>query len=337
MRRLLALSVLFAIALVAPVVGIASPASAANGSGGVILTGPPAVITARTATFTFDPTVLGRTCVLDSVAVECSTSPWTTSALGIGRHTLTVTGNRETQLPCIPLPPPGGCLPQPPIFTPVNDQWDWTVASPPTASLTAPTNPVQPRTTATLAWKATAAAGAPAVTGVELSTRRAGTNGVFGSPTTKTFSTATTKTTSSLKAGYTDCFRVRATDASGTVGPWSTERCTTLPLGSRAMAHSKGWTRKGGAMTAKSAHRTLTKAGVRAGRIGIVATTCRNCGKVQVRLGSKVIGTVNLHSTSTRPHRILLLPAFTPRSGKLVLTTTSKRMVRIEGVAILPH
>ena len=84
-------------------------------------------------------------------------------------------------------------------------------------------------------------------------------------------------------------------------------------------------------------HRTLSKAGVRASHVGIVATTCRTCGKVKVRIGSKVIGTINLHSTRTKHRRLLLLPAFAPRSGKLVLTTTSKRKVQIDGVVISPR
>jgi hypothetical protein len=338
MRRLFALPALFTIALLVPLAAVMPPASAANDAGPIILSGPDAVTTRTTASFTFDPSIQDRLCTLDAVRVDCSANPWTPT-LGTGNHELTVTGTQVTPTP--PICDAAGCIIAPPAYNPVSDHWGWKIVSPPAASLTAPAKPFQLGTSATLSWRTTTATGAPAVSRVELSSRRAGTNGTFGTPTTRTFTPTTTKAAAALKSGYTSCFRVRAIDASGTAGPWSAERCVSVPLDDRAMTTSKGWRQtratsayKSTLTTAKSARRTLSKTGIRAARVGIVATTCRTCGKVTVKIGTKVIGTINLHSATTKHRRMLLLPAFTPRTGKLTLTTTSKRMVQIDGVAV---
>lgn len=339
MRRSFALPALFAIALLAPLLGIASPASAENDSGPIILTGPNAVTTDTTATFTFTnpETVQGQQCSLDGgAAFSCPTIPWTTPVLAIGAHKLSVNGSTNLIGTCVPLI---GCLPG----LPVSDEWDWQVIAPPTASLTAPSAPVQLSSRATVSWRTSVGAGNPAVASVQVSHRRAGINGAFGTPTTQTFAVATRSTSVSLRRGYTDCFKVRATDTAGNVGPWSPQRCTASPLDDRALTASKGWKRtkatsayRSTLTTAKSARRTLSKTGVRAARVGLVATTCRTCGKVTIKIGTKVVGTINLRSATTRHHRLLLLPAFTPRTGKLTLTTTSRKMVRIDGVAVSP-
>jgi len=317
--------------------GTYSPASAENDSGPIILTGPNAVTTDTTATFTFTSpeTVQGQQCSLDGGATfSCPTIPWTTPVLAIGVHKLTVNGSTNLIGTCVPLL---GCLPG----LPVTDDWDWRVIAPPTASLRAPSMPVQLPSRATVSWRTGAGAGNPAVANVQVSHRRAGINGAFGTPTTQTFPVATSSTSVSLRRGYTDCFKVRATDTTGNVGPWSPERCTASPLDDRALTASKGWKRTKATSaynstltTTKSARRTLSRTGIRAARVGVVATTCRTCGKVTVKIGTKVIGTINLHSATTKHRRVLLLPAFTPRTGKLTLTTTSKQMVQIDGVAV---
>lgn len=343
MRHRFAVPALFATALIVPLLA-ASPAPAQTGHGHIIASGPDAVTAKTSATFTFNDwylgdQVAGRSCTLDNVPIDCRANPWTTPTLDVGPHHLMVTAVEFTNPP--PLCDPTGCTQLPPTSTPVDDHWDWTVVAPPTASLTAPAKPFQLGSSATLSWRTTIATQAPPVSGVQLSSRRAGANGTFGTPTTRTVAAPATRATANLKPGDTDCFRVRATDASGTIGPWSPERCVSLPLDDRAMTASKGWKRTKSSSaynstltTARSARRTLSGAIVRVARVGVVATTCRSCGKVTVKIGTKTIGTINLRSATTRHRQLLLLPAFAPRSGKLTLTTTSTQMVQIDGLAL---
>ena len=80
----------------------------------------------------------------------------------------------------------------------------------------------------------------------------------------------------------------------------------------------------------------LTRTGVVAKRISIVATTCSTCGSVRVYWGSTLLRTISLHSSTTINKRVISVTTFTSaRSGTLsVRVYGSGKKVIVDGVAV---
>lgn len=89
-------------------------------------------------------------------------------------------------------------------------------------------------------------------------------------------------------------------------------------------------------MLTKKKGATLKRGGARLARVGIVATTCKKCGKADVFVGSTKIGRITLRRAGSTSHRqVLMLPAFSARSGKIkIKVVTRDQQVRIDGVVI---
>ena len=179
--------------------------------------------------------------------------------------------------------------------------------------------------------------------------RRARWDGAFGTSVTWLSATAVTSKTFTAWSGYTYCFRVRARAASGRIGPMSHETCTAIPLDDRSLSRSSGWTTG----TSSSFYRStylrssiygakLTRTGVEAHRIALVATTCPTCGSVQVYWGSTLLRTINLYSATTVNRKLLAVKTFIStwgdpqvRRGTLTIKVISSgKKVLIDGVAI---
>ncbi|MCY7373635.1 MAG: DUF1906 domain-containing protein [Spirochaetaceae bacterium] len=145
-----------------------------------------------------------------------------------------------------------------------------------------------------------------------------------------------------MKAGYTYCVSVRARNRAGQLSAWTGSRCLSRALDDRRLAASAGWrTRSGGmyyggtfrATTVKGA--TLTRIGAKLKRIGVVATTCRVCGVVNVLVDGKKVGRLDLAAPSTRRRQVLMLPAFTRQSGTItVKVRSSGKRVQIDGIVV---
>ncbi len=206
---------------------------------------------------------------------------------------------------------------------------------PPTPALTSPAGGVSTTAAQPVAW--TPVAGA--VHDVRVRTAR--WNGSFGSPVIGWTGVAGSRVSHATAPGGTYCYSVRARNAAGASG-WSGERCVTAPLDQTALAASKGWrTTKGSAYVGGSALSTkkkgarLTRTGARLQRVGVVATSCGKCGKVDVFVGSRKIGRINLKASGTHHKKVYLLPGFSPRSGTVKLkVVTRKRLVRIDALVI---
>jgi hypothetical protein len=154
---------------------------------------------------------------------------------------------------------------------------------------------------------------------------------------------ATTATTQTLtgKPGTEYCVSVRARDHAGNVSGWSADRCQVVPLDDRTLSRTKGWvlatpasaylrtlttsTKKGG---------TLKLAGAHAKQIALLVTTCAKCGNVEILLNGKRFKTVHTHSSSTRNQVLVIEPAFSARTTSIQLTTTSHKVVKIDGLSI---
>ena len=80
---------------------------------------------------------------------------------------------------------------------------------------------------------------------------------------------------------------------------------------------------------------TLHVSSARVKRVGIVATTCRKCGKVAVLVGGKRIGTINLHATAMHKRVLLMLPKFSRRHADVTLKVRSSGLkVQIDALAV---
>ena len=145
-----------------------------------------------------------------------------------------------------------------------------------------------------------------------------------------------------LISGWTYCFSFRARDAVGNVSAWTTDRCTAAPLDDRGLKASTGWVRSRGARyylgtatRTATVGRTLTRKGVAARRIELVATTCPGCGNVGVYFRGHLLRRINLHAAHSHNRQVINVATFRAiRWGTLVLRSLSNRRVIIDGVAV---
>jgi hypothetical protein len=93
--------------------------------------------------------------------------------------------------------------------------------------------------------------------------------------------------------------------------------------------------------TLKSSTRgaSLIRRNVRAKRISLLATVCKSCGKVEVRLGTRLLKTIDLHAKATRTRQIrAALVATGIRRGTLTIrVVTQGKPVRIDGIGLSPR
>jgi hypothetical protein len=192
-----------------------------------------------------------------------------------------------------------------------------------------------------LSWTATAGTGV--ITGYDVRYRRARWSGSFGGYTTWRSGTASTSGTFSASSGYTYCFAVRVRDSMSSVSSWTTESCTAIPLDDRSLARSGSWTAgtgtryfKGTFVRSSAVSAKLTRTGVVAKRLAILATTCATCGSVRVYWGSTLLKTISLHSSTTVNRKLLTVATFSrARSGTLTIKVySSGRRVLIDGLVV---
>ena len=173
--------------------------------------------------------------------------------------------------------------------------------------------------------------------------RRAAWNGGFGAY--GPWLTGTTDTSGALTvlAGSTYCVSARAHDDAGLTSGWTAETCTAVPLDDRALSRSRGWTAGAGTnyyagtyLRTTTLGAKLTRTGVVAKQIALVATTCSTCGSVKVYWGSTLLKTVKLYSKTTVNKKLITVASFTSaRSGTLsIRVSSSGKKVLIDGVAI---
>ena len=217
-----------------------------------------------------------------------------------------------------------------------------TLPAPPTASIT----PLAVyRSTQSIAVRWSGSDNRGPVDGFDVRYRSAPWNGTFGGYTkwlSGTTATSATLAKPAVGTGRTYCFSARAR-AGLRESTWTAETCTAVPLDDRSLTRSLGWTRISGATYYRSTavrsysfSRSLTRTGVVAKRVALVASTCPTCGSVRVYWNGVRVKTISLRS-STRRNRVLLgaLSFGSVRTGTLKLVVgTSSRRVKVDGVAI---
>jgi hypothetical protein len=195
-------------------------------------------------------------------------------------------------------------------------------------------------TSVAVRWSGTP--GTSAITSYDVRYRRAAWNGTFGAYTAWLTGTAATGGTFAGSTGSTYCFSARAHDT-GQVSAWTAEACTALPLDDRSLSLHGTWGKglstayyRGTYLRSTSHGAYLTRTGVVARRIALLATVCRTCGTAKVYWGSTLIKTVSLYSSTTAYKRLISVALFSSvRTGtlKIVVSSYSKQVV-IDGVAI---
>jgi hypothetical protein len=212
--------------------------------------------------------------------------------------------------------------------------------APPTARITALAM-FRNTTTIPVSWGSTL--GTLPIGNYDVRYRSAPWNGSFGGYLTWLGGTAATTATFGGAAGNTYCFAVRARDIRGNESGWTADTCTVVPLDDRSLTRSASWTAgthsafyKSTYLRSSTSGAKVTRTGVVARRISIVATTCSTCGKVSVYWGSTLLKTVSLYSSTTINKRVIGVATFTSaRSGTLTIRVYGGgKKVVIDGVAL---
>jgi hypothetical protein len=168
--------------------------------------------------------------------------------------------------------------------------------------------------------------------------------GVLGGYRDVFASTPSTQTTYVGAAGRTYCFSAMATDRWENASGWSGERCVTVPIDERSFTASDGWVRQHSsgyfhqtALGSTTPGSTLTRTGLNARRIRLVAQTCPTCGRAQVLWNGYIVGAFDLVTKRTlRCHLMpeITLPALSTGGTLVVRVASAKRPVVIDGVAV---
>jgi DNA-binding beta-propeller fold protein YncE len=181
------------------------------------------------------------------------------------------------------------------------------------------------------------------ITSYKAFSRRAPFNAGFGPLTLFDGTPGPGSGTFPANPGNTYCFSVKVTDAAGNTSAASPQKCSAMPVDDASLA-GRGWSRNNGqsgyyrgtysGSTSQGA--MLTRTGVQAKRLALVATRCPGCGVVDVRMGGTLLKKVSLASTTTKRRQIIPVASFAGVvSGTVTITVaTSGKPVFIDGLAV---
>jgi hypothetical protein len=182
-----------------------------------------------------------------------------------------------------------------------------------------------------------------AVSTFDVRYRTAAWNGTYGSWTRPSSwqRTAATGEPLGVKTGHTSCVSVRARNKAGQLSAWSAQRCTARSLDDRSLTRSSAWKAKTGSgyvgrtyVTTTSKGATLTRTSAKVRRVGVIASTCRTCGKVAVLADGKRVGTIHLAGAKHRS-TVVMGPVFARRTATITLKVRSSgARVRIDGLIL---
>ncbi len=222
--------------------------------------------------------------------------------------------------------------------------WSHLASAPPVVALVAPSSPIVATRAASVSWVAPIASSAVTTYDVRFEQSHYWSGYAPWIYPLSLQGLTSTRISAPLAPGDDYCFQVRAHNRAGQIGLWSRARCVTSALDDRAATSlSSGWTKAGSPLyyggtitrtTLKGA--TWTLGGVQLARVGIVATTCSTCGALGVYVNGALTATIDLQSPTTLYQQTLTVPAFTYRTGTLVLRVVSDtgKLVQLDGVAL---
>jgi hypothetical protein len=212
-------------------------------------------------------------------------------------------------------------------------------AAAPTISLSQP-GPTTIGLSVPIKWSASDAL-TPQLPGTDLYMTRARWNqGSFTAPAVIVDGAPGTTAAYKPLLGTTYCFQARVVDSANN-GATSTRRCTTVPLDDTSLAGG-GWTRakKSGRFNNTWTHtskkgRTLTRTGVKAQKLALLASKLPTGGKVRVTWNGTTIRTINLQGKAANKVVLPIITWGNVRSGTLkIVVTSSGKSVRIDGLVV---
>lgn len=193
------------------------------------------------------------------------------------------------------------------------------------------------KTQASLDWSAT---DVWSLGGSVFTVRRqsAGPDEAFGTETETT--TPQSPANVPTDVGTTTCFRVTGTDGADNVGAPSSRVCTSSPVDDRGLQASPGWTTPLGSGFYRGTVSTTTRNGARLSlpvttrRLALVATTCPDCGTVDVFLGGTKLKRISLAASRTRNKVVVPVATFgSLRSGTVRIEVASAgKRVSVDGL-----
>jgi hypothetical protein len=189
-----------------------------------ITSGPANPTNATTASFAFTASIGGSTfkCRIDGGIFAACLSPAAYSGLTAGSHTFEVFASADGV----------------DDLTPASRTWIVDTTAP-TASMVLPNATFTLETTFLVSW--TGGDAESNVASFDLSYRQAHWNGDFnGRPPLWLDNTTDADAEFTAKAGWTYCFKVRATDLAGNLSDFSPERCTALPVPAATLHVERG-------------------------------------------------------------------------------------------------
>lgn len=211
----------------------------------------------------------------------------------------------------------------------------------PLAALTGTAKPFVLTTSVPVAWSAGDAT--TSIAGSTVRWRRAPYNGAFSAPADLATTAAVRSTTLGPAArGSTTCWSVQSRDAAGNPSPWTSERCSAVPLDDRDLARSSGWHTatvsgwfRGTSLRTTTAGARLAVTGATVRQVAVVARRCRTCGKVAVIVAGVRIATIDLAASSSSRQLIVLPRLSSTRAGGVaVKVLTSGKLVEVDAVGI---
>ncbi len=173
--------------------------------------------------------------------------------------------------------------------------------------------------------------------------REASKRGDFGARTR--WLTQSAKRSSTMKGtpGHTYCYSARARDEAGNRSGWGEERCVAIRLDDAQLDGGRKWSRDTGrryfqrtVSTATKRGATLRISGVDGRRFDLLATMCPTCGRVEVRLGNKVLKQVSLKANKRKDRVVIKLATFAEfeRGTIYIEVLSNNKPVRIDGLGI---
>lgn len=221
--------------------------------------------------------------------------------------------------------------------------WNRLSSGRPTVRTTAPTTLGTVASSTRFTWAG--AISSSAVASYDVRWRRARWDGGFGEWTRPPGwqRTANLDAPLGLRAGHTYCVSVRARNRAGQLSAWTGSRCltralddrrlTTVTAGWRARTHSRNYA--GTFLSSSTRGATLSKAGAKVARIGVVATMCRPCGVIAVRIDGKWVGQVDLSAPTLRRRQVTMLRPFPREAGTVTLRVRSSgKRVHVDGLVL---
>jgi hypothetical protein len=217
-----------------------------------------------------------------------------------------------------------------------------TDATPPTASITGPHGSVSLSPSFTVSWTGGIDTGGSGFSHYDVEEVGGAWNGTYGAWSGWKMNTTATSASFSGSYGHSYCFRVHAVDNANNTSPWS-QTCISVPVKAGSLSYGAGWHKStsrayfgGYAMytTTLNAHASI--ASVHAKHVWLVTTQSKLSGYVQVQWNGSPVRNINLASSSTAHHKLLLALSFpSPRSGTLTLKAlNSGKYVTLEGVDV---